>query len=330
VSCVSEKYRFVANEYQEERIRSIDIGNELSTVSRKTDFHSFMIDACKEVTLTTEENIKGYLELHHPTWRWNEAKCIVSRLRCFKTEERDGVTIYSHDKSKCTNNRPLYLLKRPDQVQSRPRRAKKAYVVPEAPKGVTFFRSVSKRPLQPGEVISESEDEQDEGWLHRLKDATIDKSSRPDASKRFLKVFDCFMHKENLQSDMHMADSLIRFARECGARIWRDEIFDEFKSKLNELLTEKIISIKVRDKALEIVLEQETIAQERTELSRRVSQLDVEPPYDLCYCGKDASMDTGKRTIVTCKDVVRISTAKVRANLLINTLIGLRTTKFPC
>ncbi|CAG5154230.1 uncharacterized protein ALTATR162_LOCUS3522 [Alternaria atra] len=166
--------------------------------------------------------------------------------------------------------------KAPDQVQFRPRREKKTFVVPKAPKGITFFRSISKRPLQPGEVISESDDELDEGWMYRRKHAEIDKAGLPEASRRFLKVFDDFMHEENLQADMHAGDSIIRFARERGVQIWRDDIMFEFTKKLNELLNEDVISIEVYGKALETVGQQKINVREDNELSQRLVELDVQ------------------------------------------------------
>jgi hypothetical protein len=293
--------------------------------------------------------------------------------------------------------------KLPEQVQSRPRRKKKTFVVPKAPEGITFFRSVSKRPLQPGEVISESDDELDEGWMYQRKYAEIDKTGLPEASKRFMKIFDDFMHEENLQSDMHAGDSIIRFARECGIRIWNDDILDEFTKKLDELIDEEMISMEIYDKALEIVRDQEPIAEEANELSRRLSQLevehqetplvpvgkgankgpaskkdrkgkgtaivtetgyltpttadldgdtdmsgaslgipaealdtldtpqdeDVDPPYDLCYCGKDASLQAGKSPLIACKNVVGSSTFEVCADSSTNNLTGLHTANLP-
>jgi hypothetical protein len=171
---------------------------------------------------------------------------------------------------------PPRLRKLPDQVQSRPRREKKTFVVPKAPTGVAFFRSLSKRPLRAGEVISESDDELDEGWMYRRKHAEIDKLGLPETARRFLKTFDDFMHEESLQSDMHVGDSIIRFARECGVRICRDDATNQFTKKLDELLEEDIISKEVHSKALEIVRDQEAKVHEANELSQRLEQLDVQ------------------------------------------------------
>ncbi|KAI4923893.1 hypothetical protein J4E85_008050 [Alternaria conjuncta] len=171
---------------------------------------------------------------------------------------------------------PPRIRKPPDQVQSRPEREKKKFIVPNPPKGITFFRSLSRRPLQPGEEISESDDELDEEWLYRWKHAEIDKANLSESARRFIKLFDDFMHEESLQSDIHVGDAIVRFARECGVRIWRENVVGEFTKKLDELLEEDIISKDVHSKALEIVSDQETNYQGANELSQRLEQLDVQ------------------------------------------------------
>jgi hypothetical protein len=105
--------------------------------------------------------------------------------------------------------------------------------------------------------------------MYRRKHAEIDKAGLPEASRRFLKVFDDFMHEENLQADMHVGGSIIRFARGRGVQIWRDNIMWEFVKKLNELLKEDVISSAVYWKALETVSEQKVGIQEDNELSQR-------------------------------------------------------------
>jgi hypothetical protein len=310
--------------------------------------------------------------------------------------------------------------KPPDQVQSRPQREKKKFIVPNPPKGFTFFRSLSRRPLQPGEVISESDDELDEEWMYRRKHAEIDKSGLPETTKRFLKLFDDFMHEESLQSDTHAGDAIIRFARECGGQIWRDGAMMEFTKKLDELLEDDIISRELQIKALEIAESHRTNA---NELSQRLAQLDVQHqdtsvglarvgadmrptskkdrkgkgkatnsamdwadkvpeevfaemyrprspahngyltpntpdhdgdmnmgeaplsiptqpldksqdeggdlPYDLCYCGQDASAAPGASDIIACNDTVRIALPETGVDLLTDILIGLHTTNIP-
>ena len=305
---VSQKFNSVEKKYQEGSILSNEIKEEMSTIHRKDSFHCIVADACEELTSPTGQDIEHYMSLHHPMWDWDTHRHTIPRLRCFEIVEREGSKAYSHDRSKCRNKRMFSFfdqrnddddfkkaakvgklarpakkklktgvskvaselrLHEPLDVQSRPRRRKKTFIVPQALMGVTFFRSISKRPLQRGEVISESDDELDERWMYRRKHAEIDKADLPEASRRFLKVFDDFMHEENLQADMHVGGSIIRFARGRGVQIWRDGIMWEFVKKLNELLMENVISSAVYWKALETVSEQKVGIQEDNELSQR-------------------------------------------------------------
>jgi hypothetical protein len=199
--------------------------------------------------------------------------------------------------------------KRPEDIQERPQKQKKTFVVPKAPHGITFFRSLSKRPLQPGEEISESDDELDEGWMYLRKHAEIDKDISSEPARRFLKLFDDFMHDESIHADMHAGDAIIRFARHRSP-IWHDDLIHEFRKKLDELLEDDVISKDVHDTAIEIVNAQKTSTAEGNELSHRLAQLevqheeDIDPPYDKCYCGEDASVGPVTSNIVACVNVV--------------------------
>jgi hypothetical protein len=271
---------------------------------------------------------------------------------------------------------PIHRQRKPtDQVQPRPHRQKKTYVVPRAPSGITFFRSSSKRPLRQGEAISESDDELDEGWLHLRKDTEVDKEGLSETATRFLKLYDDFMHDESPHSNIHAGDALIRFARDQAAQIWQEGLLDELKKKLAEMLEDNIISPEVHAGALGIVTARKPNATEAIDLSRRLAELDVqhdrkalgpaghkankgsppkkdgkgkdkaivretghltpitadsdgdvdmrntslnEPPdppdkriegdgdspYDLCYCGEDASATPGSSGIIACSSIV--------------------------
>ncbi|KAJ4369593.1 hypothetical protein N0V83_005355 [Neocucurbitaria cava] len=155
--------------------------------------------------------------------------------------------------------------KPPEEVQERPVRAKKRYPVPAAPPGITFFRSSSKRPLREGELISESDDEVDTTWVELRKTAEDQKNKGiSNTARRFLNVFDKFMGDEHLQSDIHASDALVRFAREKGAWLWQEQVIYEFKTKMNELLEDEIISNEVHAACLGIVQSQKSIEKEAT------------------------------------------------------------------
>jgi hypothetical protein len=138
--------------------------------------------------------------------------------------------------------------KLPDEVADRPVHQKKRYLVPAAPPGVTFFRSHSKRPLRTGECISESDDDVDDTWIKLRKSAEFDKEKNIlDPVKRFLKEFDLHMWGEQLHSDVHAGDALVRFVREKRAWLWQEGLTEVFKDKLGELFQDGIITEQVHD-----------------------------------------------------------------------------------
>ncbi|CAO2648232.1 Nn.00g074990.m01.CDS01 [Neocucurbitaria sp. VM-36] len=213
---------------------------------------------------------------------------------------------------------PMLRRKPPDEVQERPRREKKRFPVPRAPRGITFFRSASKRPLKEGEMISESDDEIDTRWIELRKAAEDQKNkSLSDTARRFLIVFDKFMGDEHLHSDIHASDALIRFAREKGAWLWQEQIIPEFKTKIDELLEDEIISNEVYAACLGIVQTQKLNGHETNELSQRLAELDVQsarthllsttagateprpPQKDRKGKGKAKVTDTGHLTPIT-------------------------------
>jgi hypothetical protein len=174
--------------------------------------------------------------------------------------------------------------KPPDKVKDQPVREKKKYAVPEAPAGITFFRSCSRRPLITGEYISESDDDLDDSWLRLRRSAEFDKEEQlPPSVKKFLKALDAHMWNEHLQSDLHVGDAMVRFARENRYWIWQEGVSEAFTDKLDELLQDNIISKETHTGCLDIVeTAKSDQAGEGSELSQRLSQIQVghDEPYE--------------------------------------------------
>ncbi|KAH8622733.1 hypothetical protein IG631_22482 [Alternaria alternata] len=378
---VSLQFYSLYNAYKKRHTSPDAIMQELSTGDRATDPHTFMVKACETLTSATEKNLKDRLEVDHPDWLWGTVKCAVSKLRCFSHRSSNGEKIWSHVKTKCREKTPIEFC-----VRSRPRRAKKKFVVPPPPEGITFFRSLSRRPLAPGEVISESEDGSEDGYIHSQMDAAIEKSGHCPTSKQFFKFWNKFVYKENLQSDMHVKDTVIRFAQEYAFSLSYDDTSDEFGKKLDQLVDDEMIPAEVRNEALKIALSQQSstvdlendgmlqvpvredtdmglahiilrndrcgaMATQRVCLTPAVADSDgnidmckasprelletpadenVDPPYGLCYCGKDALSGARMKEIVVCKETVGFNPwIKVHAGLLTRNPIGLYTEIIP-
>jgi hypothetical protein len=176
-----------------------------------------------------------------------------------------------------TSSRIPLRRKPPDQVQDKPIREKKRYPVPEGPAGVTFFRACSRRPLITGEYISESDDEVDDSWIKLRKSAEFDREEQiPASAKKLLKAIDSHMWSEQLQSEIHVGDAMVRFAREHRHWIWQEGLFEALTDKMHELLQDDIVSKEVHDGCLEIVENAKPdVAEEGSELSQRLSQIQV-------------------------------------------------------
>ncbi|KAF2736827.1 hypothetical protein EJ04DRAFT_562097 [Polyplosphaeria fusca] len=112
---------------------------------------------------------------------------------------------------------------------------RKKYKVPKAPQGIKFFRTASKRPLEAGEMLSESDDNVDISWISKKKRKLImDDEEIPMEAKRFLVAFDDHILKERLHGDIHLGDSMVRFAETKGEWLVMEGLAQEFRKKINE------------------------------------------------------------------------------------------------
>jgi hypothetical protein len=170
--------------------------------------------------------------------------------------------------------------KPPDQIQDRPPRESRRYMVPPAPAGVTFVRSCTRRPLKTGESISESDDEVDDRWVKSRRSAEFNNNAElPDPAKPFLKAFDEHMWEEQLRSDVHIGDAVVRFARTHATWVWQHNVFDAYKEKLDELLMDDLVSREVHAACLELTAAQKPEeAEESGTISQQPAQLEVTVP----------------------------------------------------
>lgn len=71
-----------------------------------------------------------------------------------------------------------------------------------------------------------------------------------------------------------------------------------------------MISKEVHTITIEIVNAQKKSTAETNHLSQRLAELnvqhseDVDPPYDECYCGEDASASPGTSDMIACDNIV--------------------------
>jgi hypothetical protein len=211
--------------------------------------------------------------------------------------------------------------KPPSEIQPRAAVSKKKFLVPKAPDGIRFFRVVSKRPLDEGEYVSESDDGVDETWIQQRKTAEKERYSAWSKSQRiFLTAFDLFMHEEGIHSDIHAEAALIRFAQCKAAWLWQNQVCRDFKAKIDELRDDGIISQAARSTCMEIVKQAESsynetdtdmpdaVPLEQAAISQHPSQPPTtktsEPPFNQCLCGFDALASSRTSAVVECANLV--------------------------
>jgi hypothetical protein len=222
--------------------------------------------------------------------------------------------------------------KPPSEIQPRAAVLKKKFLVPKAPDGIRFFRVVSKRPLDEGEYVSESDDGIDETWIQQRKIAEKQRYSSWSKSQRiFLTAFDLFMHEEGIHSDIHAEEALIRFAQCKATWLWQNQACRDFKAKIDELRDDEIISQAAHFTCMDIIrqaatstddihpnietrdpdsdvdmpdavpLEQAAISQDPPQTS---TTKPAEPPFNQCLCGLDALASSRTSAVVECANLV--------------------------
>lgn len=144
--------------------------------------------------------------------------------------------------------------KKPSEVPDMPRIERKKYRVPKAPSGLRFYRTDSKRPLEEGEYLSESDDGISEDWLKLRRNVATKDAETTIPAKAFMMKWDDYMQDEQLSGDTHAGDAVIRFARKY--RSWlksRDVMGNEFLRKTAELLEDSIICREIFEACVDLI-----------------------------------------------------------------------------
>ncbi|KAI4153951.1 MAG: hypothetical protein LQ340_001987 [Diploschistes diacapsis] len=109
---------------------------------------------------------------------------------------------------------PTTIARPPDQIPDLVPSVRKKFRVPAAPHGMSFYRTTAKCPLNEGDEVSESDDNIDEEWLLKKHSDTIDSfTDTLPQEKEFMQVYDKHMLQEDVSSDLHAGEALVRFCR---------------------------------------------------------------------------------------------------------------------
>jgi hypothetical protein len=151
----------------------------------------------------------------------------------------------SKDISKLTVLPPV-IVREGDKVPDMPAATKRRFRVPKAPNQHTrFFRLTTKRPLVEGEMVSESDDDIDDEWILRKHEDTIDSfADITREEKLFMQRFDRHMLSEDVSSDLHSSEAIIRFCRINGSWLKTRSMRFEFHKKVATLRSQGCITFK--------------------------------------------------------------------------------------
>ena len=135
------------------------------------------------------------------------------------------------------------IIRPPDQVPDLVTSARKKFRVPTAPSGVRFYRTTAKCPLNEGDEVSESDDDIDEEWLLEKHTDTINSfTDTLPQEKEFMQSYDRHMLQEDISSDLHAGEALIRFCRANRTWLQSSEMRLEFSKKAAALKLQGALS----------------------------------------------------------------------------------------
>jgi hypothetical protein len=135
------------------------------------------------------------------------------------------------------------------EIEPIPDLPKKRYKVPRlrAPDGrkLQIFSTLSRALVDPGDLLSESDDDPDTGYVEAKREVIFQtmSSTITEKQKTFMRVYDEHIVKENITADRYLADAIYRWVKTPGAEaLLRDhEIQKEFEKKLKELREDSLI-----------------------------------------------------------------------------------------
>ena len=184
-------------------------------------------------------------------------------------------------------------------LDSPPQRERRKLRVPKVPKGRDLFRNQSRRLLAHNELVSDSEEELDSGWVKQKHNDTLNASFLLDKSEKvFLKIFDEHFLDEQICQDRDVPAALRRFSARMGSRLkGREKLEREFVRKMMVMRADTIITDADIVECRNIV--QNSISTEGSKPCRL--------SIDVLKCGAcDEKLNSLKQKVVTCAEPVSL------------------------
>ncbi|KAI9652441.1 MAG: hypothetical protein M1831_006784 [Alyxoria varia] len=115
--------------------------------------------------------------------------------------------------------------------------------VPKSVSGTKVFRTGSKRIVQAGEVLSDSDQDVDISWLVRSHHLSIDQMRGVTTEqKRFANLFNEHFQREQLNGQRYIPNALLRFVSAFSDVLNEKDMRRELSQKLMEMKLENIVS----------------------------------------------------------------------------------------
>lgn len=141
----------------------------------------------------------------------------------------------------------------PQEVQEIPPAIKKKYVVPYVGGGnfqPTFYRKTSRRKVEPGELLSESDDEVDQPWMLQKQRRDVAEVDLDPPAVQFLHHWNEHLERERIPADKFVGEACVRFIRKQRAQLQMEGWRAAFEKKLQLFLKNGIIGQEVVDYCL--------------------------------------------------------------------------------
>lgn len=171
-----------------------------------------------------------------------------------------------------TNNR-----KRPSlhEVEDLPVPKKRKFRVPKVER-VTFYHTLSKQPILPGEELSESDDEMYDSRLARSQRRNFTEFGLSETACNFNEAFNQHLDLEQSASVVLLREAIVRFARKYEVKLQSGEWRREFEAKLRQLRSHGIIG----DDVIAFCLHTQSSAETGRITKGHGEKQDNPPPYD--------------------------------------------------
>jgi VEFS-Box of polycomb protein len=180
----------------------------------------------------------------------------------------------------------------PNAVPDLPKPRTRKFAVPP---GGRYYRSLTKRRLKPGEMLSESDDDVDESWLIQKHKETIDDFADVFlAEKTFMKHFDEHMLRENLCAQRYVPSALIRFCRTNREWLNATDMLVEFWKQCLYLTQHGIINAAHVKACMDIIQGTNGAGRSKVRLGDSLPKLAMGAHGDL-HPGRKAAQSIGHR-----------------------------------